>query len=117
MKGRTHGTEQTMATITMTQFVTMDGVVQAPGGADEDREGGYDLGGWLVPYLDEDFNRYVSEWMSGADGFLMGRLSYELLNSYWPNVTDPTDPDFEAAEKLNNLPKYVASRTVDSLDW
>jgi hypothetical protein len=77
--------EYGMTAITMTQFVTLDGVVQAPGGADEDRSGNFDLGGWLVPLVDEDFGRYVGDWMSAADGFLVGRRSYELTDKATPS--------------------------------
>ena len=94
-------------------FVTLDGVMQAPGGPDEDREGGFEHGGWLVPHFDEDLGVIMDAWTQGSDAVLFGRKSYEILASHWPHVGDE-DP---MAAKLNSVPKYVASRTLDSADW
>jgi dihydrofolate reductase len=96
------------------EFVTFDGVMQGPGGADEDRSNGFDQGGWLPPFVDGDFGEIVDAWMRRADEFLLGRTTYELMYPYWSQVTDP---DEVVAQKLNNLPKHVASRTLRAPEW
>ncbi|TVL90023.1 dihydrofolate reductase family protein [Streptomyces sp. SAJ15] len=103
-----------MATVSLTEFLSLDGVVQAPGGPDEDTSGGFEYGGWLVPYADEDMMRIVAERFETATGFLLGRRTYEIFAAYWPQVTDPADP---VASRLNGLPKYVASTTLDRVEW
>jgi dihydrofolate reductase len=95
-------------------FVTLDGIMQAPGGPDEDREGGFSHGGWLVPFFDERFAALMTEWTKQAGAFLLGRKTYDIFAGSWPNSSDPAD---EAGAALNTLPKYVASRTRDRLSW
>ncbi|CCH19342.1 dihydrofolate reductase family protein [Micromonospora lupini] len=97
-------------------FVSLDGVMQGPGNPDEDRSGGFDRGGWLVPHASTHTNEVVESWFRAADAFLFGRTSFGLLGGYWPKVTDP---DNLIATKLNTLPKYVVSSTLTDgeADW
>lgn len=103
-----------MGKLTLTQFVTLDGVYQAPGGPEEDRRNGFEHGGWTVPYADEDFGRFVTEVFDRVDAFLLGRRTYEIFAGYWPKVTDPANA---IASKLNSLPKYVASSSLTQPEW
>jgi dihydrofolate reductase len=95
-------------------FTSLDGVVQAPGGPEEDRDGGFSHGGWLVPYFDQKFGQIMTEWTKRAGAFLLGRKTYEMFAASWPNATDPGD---ESAVALNTRPKFVASRTLKQVSW
>jgi dihydrofolate reductase len=95
-------------------FTTLDGVVQAPGGPDEDRDGGFQHGGWLVPYFDARFLEIMTDGTKRAGAFLLGRKTYDICAASWPRSTDPAD---EIAAALNTRPKFVASRTLDTISW
>ncbi|MGW1284383.1 dihydrofolate reductase family protein [Streptomyces sp. NPDC002586] len=103
-----------MGKLVSTIFVTLDGVYQAPGGPQEDTRGGFTHGGWSFVYGDEDFGRFVTEVFDRAGAFLLGRRTYDIFAGYWPKVTDPANP---IAGKLNALPKYVVSSTLQAPQW
>lgn len=94
-------------------FLTVDGVMQAPGGPDEDREGGFENGGWSVNYWDEFMGGIITESTLRADALLLGRKTYEIFAAHWPKVGG----DDPVAAKLNSVAKYVASRTLRELTW
>jgi dihydrofolate reductase len=94
-------------------FVTLDMVMQAPGGPDEDREGSFQFGGWVGPYFDNDMGSTIQQSLEGASAFLLGRKTYDIFAGYWPTATE--DP--EVAEVLNSRPKYVASTTLKQPEW
>ncbi len=99
--------------IILSDFISLDGVVQAPGGAEEDTEGGFRHGGWQREYFDEVLGAVAAEGMASTDAYLFGRKTYEAMASYWPTVSD-TDP---YARHLNATAKYVASRTLRNVAW
>jgi dihydrofolate reductase len=100
--------------LTLTTFLTLDGVMQAPGGSNEDQSGNFQHGGWLVPYVDDVMFRIVGQRFGNADAFVLGRKTYQIFAAYWPRITDPADP---VASALNRLPKYVASKTLQKTEW
>ena len=102
-----------MSTLVVGTFVSLDGVMQAPGGPDEDRSDGFEHGGWLVPHFDEAMGRTMVDWTERADGVLLGRKTYEIFAAHWPRVGD----DDPIAAKLNRVRKYVVSTTLDTVEW
>jgi dihydrofolate reductase len=101
-----------MRKLAVSTFLTLDGVMQAPGGPDEDPSGGFKHGGWSVNYWDETMGRIMGEAMSAPFDLLLGRKTYEIFAAHWPYAGD--DP---AAKKLNEATKHVASRTLTALGW
>jgi dihydrofolate reductase len=95
----------------VTTFVTLDGVMQAPGGPDEDRSGGFEHGGWSAGYWDDQMAQVMTEFMGRPFDLLLGRKTYEIFAGYWPHSTEP------GAEQLNDARKHVASRTLQRVDW
>jgi dihydrofolate reductase len=103
-----------MRPLVVTTFLTLDGVMQAPGGPEEDPSGGFAHGGWSYPYADEDFGQQMERWFTDAEDFLLGRTTYEIFASFWPQVPPESS---EVARGLNTKTKHVASRTLTSVDW
>jgi dihydrofolate reductase len=100
--------------LVLMEFLTLDGVSQGPGSPDEDTSDGFTQGGWFVPYLDEQFLQTVTAWVSEADALLFGRRTYENFARDWPQMNDPHDP---IGSRMNSLPKYVASRSLQQATW
>jgi dihydrofolate reductase len=102
-----------MRQLVVSEFTTLDGVMQAPGKPDEDTAGGFDDGGWQLPYFDDVFGRAIMEGFASTDALLLGRRTYEIFASHWPNQPD----DDPIAPVMNAIDKYVVSRTLDHPDW
>jgi dihydrofolate reductase len=96
-------------------FTTLDGVAQAPGGPEEDPEGGFAFGGWQAPLFDETVGAQVDEGIQAMDALLLGRRTYDIFAGFWPHQVD--GPDAGIARKFDAIPKYVASRGTPELGW
>jgi dihydrofolate reductase len=104
-----------MRKVIANEFMSLDGVVQAPGGADEDTSGGFEHGGWHLRYFDDPSQKWVLESIVEAGGFLLGRRTYEIFAAYWPKAPEEEQV---IAQPLNTKPKYVASTTLtEPLEW
>jgi len=99
--------------LTVQMFVTLDGVVQAPGGPEEDREGSFPHGGWQFPFLDEGSGAVIMQGIERMDALLLGRKTYDIFADYWPKAS----AENPFTRKMNEVPKYVASRTLEKVDW
>jgi dihydrofolate reductase len=101
-----------MRKLIVSTFLTIDGVMQAPGGPGEDDDGGFTHGGWSVNYWDDQMGEVMGEATSRPFAMVLGRKSYDILSSYWP-----TAPEETGAKVLNDATKYVASRGRPTLEW
>ena len=100
-----------MRKIIVLSMITLDGVMQAPGGPTEDTSGDFEYGGWTVPYVDDFLGQVMSEQIGRPFDLLLGRRTYEIFASYWPHQTNPV------ASAINKATKYVASTTATKYDW
>jgi dihydrofolate reductase len=100
-----------MRELVVNTFLTLDGVMQAPGGPGEDPEGGFEHGGWSANYWDDVMDRQMTEFMGKPFDLLLGRKTYEIFAGYWPHSTEAP------AAQLNEARKFVASRTLKTVDW
>jgi dihydrofolate reductase len=103
-----------MRKITVLTFMSLDGVMQAPGGPDEDPTNGFKHGGWVVPYFDDFLGKVMDEQMNKPFDLLLGRRTYEIFAAHWPYVKTEGDP---VAAGINKAKKHVASKTLKKLDW
>ena len=101
-----------MRELIVNTFMTLDGVMQAPGGPEEDESGGFTYGGWSVTYWDDQMNQIMGETMSTPFDLVLGRKTYDTFAAYWPNAGDQL-----GAKPLNEATKYVASRGRPTLEW
>ena len=100
-----------MRRLVVNTFVSLDGIMQAPGGPEEDPTGGYEHGGWSVPLWDDRMNQAMGGFMGKPFDLVLGRKTYEIFAAHWPHTDEP------GAAELNRATKYVASRTLDTLEW
>ncbi len=98
-----------MRKIILLSFITLDGVMQAPGGPEEDTSGGFKYGGWVAPYFDDIGGKVMQKQMKPAD-LLLGRKTFEIFASYWPEHTDNWP-------SINDVTKYVMSKTIKKSEW
>jgi dihydrofolate reductase len=103
-----------MRNIIVATFVSLDGIMQAPGGPQEDPTGAFMLGGWTAPYFDEALGAFMGQIFGRPFDLLLGRKTYDIFAAHWPYVTDPNDP---IAGVFNRATKYVASRANPKLTW
>jgi dihydrofolate reductase len=104
--------EEVLRKLVVNTFLTLDGVMQAPGGPEEDPSGGFAYGGWSVNYWDEGMGQFMDGVMGKPFDLVLGRKTYEIFAAHWPHATEE-----QGAKPLNEATKYVASRTLDSLEW
>ena len=100
-----------MGIIAVDLFISLDGVYQAPGGPDEDREGGFEFGGWQAPFWDEESGEAIGAGIDRLQALLLGRKTYDIFAAYWPSAHD------SVGAKFNSVPKFVASHTLTDPTW
>ena len=100
--------------LTVHEFLTLDGVMQGPGGPDEDASGGFTAGGWGVPWFDDETGAIVDTWFARTEAVLLGRSTWEMMRPYWIQVTDP---DNRVATVLNTFPKHVVTSSPLTPEW
>ena len=101
-----------MRKLIVSTFLTLDGVMQAPGGPGEDDSGGFAHGGWSVNYWDEQVGQFMTETMSAPFAFVLGRKTYDIFAAHWPHASED-----DGAKQMNDATKYVASRSHPTLEW
>lgn len=104
-----------MRKLIVAAFTSLDGVMQAPGGPDEDRSGGFRFGGWIVPYSDEMSGKAVMDLFAQPFELVLGRRTYDIFASYWPRIGP--EANNRIADLLNSVPKHVATHRPDTLEW
>jgi dihydrofolate reductase len=102
-----------MRKIVVSEFVSLDGVMQAPGRSDEDTSGNFKHGGWIFRFRDDQDPKYKLDELFASDALLLGRKTYEIFAAYWPKAKDAVG----FADKMNNMPKHVVSTTLKEVDW
>lgn len=105
-----------MRKIIAREFISLDGVIQAPGGPDEDTSGNFKLGGWIVPYAEDDTGGDLQELLSQPFELLLGRRTYDIFAAYWPHVEEQSGAR-GIADLFNRVPKHVVTHRPDGLDW
>ncbi len=108
--------EKTMRKLIVAAFMSLDGVIQAPGGPEEDTSGEFRFGGWVVPYADEAFGQAMQELFSQPFELLLGRRTYDIFAGYWPHI-QPGSSNSAIADLFNRVPKHVATHSPETLDW
>ncbi len=102
-----------MRKIIVVEFITLDGVMQAPGGSKEDTAEGFKFGGWMGPYFDEDGGKEMGKQMKETAGLLLGRKTYDIFSGFWPQHTT----EAEGWPQINRIPKYVVSKNLKNPTW
>ena len=105
-----------MRRIIVAAFLSLDGVMQAPGGPSEDNDGGFAHGGWTVPYVDQGFGQAMEQLFAEPFDLLLGRRTYDIFAAHWPRVPEDSG-DWPLADVFNRITKHVATHRPESLDW